>query len=148
FSCTVTRPLDVLSARRASRGRLPRLSRATGPGKVQSGRRNTNGNPDWQVGLDQAICHAMKVDLFDFELPEERIALRPAEPRDAAGMLVVRPGEPFEDRHARELPELLDPGDVLVFNDTKVIPAQLVGIRRRGDNAAEIDATLHMRIAP
>jgi len=90
----------------------------------------------------------MRVDLFDFELPEECIALRPASPRDAAKLLVVRPQGAFEDRSARDLPSLLDPGDVLVFNDTKVIPAQLAGIRRRGDASAEVDATLHMRVAP
>ncbi len=90
----------------------------------------------------------MRVDLFDFELPEDRIALRPAEPRDAARLLVVRPGTGLGDRRVADLPDLLDPGDLLVFNDTKVIPAQLTGIRRRGGAAAEIDATLHMRIAP
>ena len=90
----------------------------------------------------------MKVDLFDFELPEERIALRPAEPRDVARLLVVKPGATLEDRGVRDLPSLLDPGDLLVFNDTKVIPAQLSGLRRRGDAVAQIDATLHMRTAP
>jgi S-adenosylmethionine:tRNA ribosyltransferase-isomerase len=90
----------------------------------------------------------MKVDLFDFELPEDRIAMRPADPRDAARLLVVRRDASLDDRRVRDLPNLLDPGDLLVFNDTRVIPAQLAGIRRRGDNAAEIDATLHMRVAP
>ena len=89
----------------------------------------------------------MKVDLFDFDLPEERIALRPASPRDAARLLLVRPGEALADRHVRDLPALLDPGDVLVFNDTKVIPAQLQGIRRRDEAVAQVDATLHMRVA-
>lgn len=84
----------------------------------------------------------MRVDLFDFELPSERIALRPSKPRDAARMLVVRGEEPFFDRHVRDLPDLLQPGDVLVFNDTRVIPARLEG--RRGD--ARIGATLHKRI--
>ncbi len=88
----------------------------------------------------------MRVDLFDFELPDERIALRPAEPRDAARLLVVRPGKPPEDRIVSELPGLLRPGDALVFNDTKVIPAQLTGLRRRDGTVAQIDATLHMRI--
>jgi S-adenosylmethionine:tRNA ribosyltransferase-isomerase len=87
----------------------------------------------------------MKVDLFDFELPQERIALRPVRPRDAARMLVVRGGDaPFEDRGVRDLPQLLNPGDVLVFNDTRVIPAQLEG--RRADGEARISATLHKRI--
>ena len=84
----------------------------------------------------------MRVDLFDFELPPERIALRPARPRDAARMLVVEGQEPFADRHVRDLPSLLRAGDVLVFNDTRVIPAQLEG--RRGE--AQIGATLHKRL--
>ncbi|MDQ6432873.1 tRNA preQ1(34) S-adenosylmethionine ribosyltransferase-isomerase QueA [Mesorhizobium sp. LHD-90] len=90
----------------------------------------------------------MKVDLFDFELPEERIALRPAEPRDAARLLVVRQDGELEDRSVRDLPGLLRAGDALVFNDTKVIPAQLRGIRHRGEATAAVDATLHMRTAP
>jgi len=85
----------------------------------------------------------MRVDLFDFELPTERIALRPARPRDAARLLMVR-GSEIADHEVLELPELLEPGDVLVFNDTKVIPAQLEG--RRGE--ASIGATLHKREGP
>ncbi|SMH47854.1 tRNA preQ1(34) S-adenosylmethionine ribosyltransferase-isomerase QueA [Mesorhizobium australicum] len=90
----------------------------------------------------------MKVDLFDFDLPEDRIALRPAVPRDSAKLLVVRPGEALADRVVRDLPGLLRPGDALVFNDTKVIPAQLSGLRRRGEASARVDATLHMRVGP
>ena len=91
----------------------------------------------------------MRVDLFDFDLPDDRIALRPAEPRDSARLLVVRPDAAPEDRIMRDLPNLLRPGDALVFNDTKVIPAQLTGLRRReGGGVAQIDATLHMRVAP
>jgi S-adenosylmethionine:tRNA ribosyltransferase-isomerase len=90
----------------------------------------------------------MRVDFFDFDLPENRIALRPAEPRDSARLLVVRPGEALQDRTVRDLPDLLRPGDALVFNDTKVIPAQLRGVRRRGENVSHVDATLHMRVAP
>ncbi|WAJ30986.1 tRNA preQ1(34) S-adenosylmethionine ribosyltransferase-isomerase QueA [Antarcticirhabdus aurantiaca] len=95
----------------------------------------------------------MRVDLFDFELPEERIALRPAVPREAARLLAVAPGAPFRDLHVRDLVDELAPGDLLVFNDTKVIPAQLTGLRRReglapGEGTARIDATLHMRVAP
>lgn len=90
----------------------------------------------------------MKVDLFDFDLPEERVALRPAEPRDAARLLVVRPGEGLADRLVRDLPTLLAPGDAMVFNDTKVIPARLEGVRRRGETAARVEATLHMRLGP
>jgi S-adenosylmethionine:tRNA ribosyltransferase-isomerase len=84
----------------------------------------------------------MRVDLFDFELPPERIALRPARPRDAARMLVIERDKPFADRTVRDLPSLLRRGDVLVFNDTRVIPAQLEG--RRGE--AKIGATLHKRL--
>jgi S-adenosylmethionine:tRNA ribosyltransferase-isomerase len=89
----------------------------------------------------------MRVDQFDFDLPNERIALRPARPRDAARMLVVRPGkEPLlSDQGVRDLPAMLQPGDALVFNDTRVIPAQLEGTRLRGEIAAGIGATLHMR---
>lgn len=87
----------------------------------------------------------MRVEQFDFELPEDRIALRPVSPRDAARMLVV--GEKtLDDRTVRDLPSLLEPGDALVFNDTKVIPARLSGIRRRGEATAHIEATLHMRV--
>src|SRR5690242_19014239 len=82
----------------------------------------------------------MRVADFDFDLPAERIALRPARPRDSARLLVVD-GNEICDRAVLDLPELLEPGDVLVFNDTKVIPAQLEG--RRGD--ASIGATLHKR---
>ncbi|RWH75738.1 MAG: tRNA preQ1(34) S-adenosylmethionine ribosyltransferase-isomerase QueA [Mesorhizobium sp.] len=90
----------------------------------------------------------MRVDLFDFDLPEERIALRPAEPRDSARLLVVKSREALQDRIVSELPSLLRDGDVLVFNDTKVIPAQLKGVRKRGDAVAQVEATLHMRVAP
>ncbi len=83
----------------------------------------------------------MRVDAFDFDLPPERIALRPARPRDAARMLVVAGGA-MTDAGVRDLPQWLRPGDCLVFNDTRVIPAQLEG--RRGD--ARIGATLHKRI--
>lgn len=84
----------------------------------------------------------MRVDLFDFDLPSKHIALRPVRPRDAARMLLV-PGEGnFADHQVRDLPDLLEPGDVLVFNDTRVIPAQLEG--KRGE--ARIGATLHKRI--
>lgn len=88
----------------------------------------------------------MRVAEFDFELPPDRIALRPARPRDAARLLVVE-GERLEDRTVRDLPELLRPGDVLVFNDTKVIPAALSGRRiGRGDSAPRIETLLHQRL--
>ena len=85
----------------------------------------------------------MRVDLFDFDLPPDRIALRPARPRDSARLLSVR-GRDLGDHLFSDLPSLLRPGDVLVFNDTKVIPAQLEG--RRGE--ASIGATLHKREGP
>ena len=85
----------------------------------------------------------MRVSDFDFDLPAERIALRPARPRDSARLLVVKGGA-ISDHEVLELPSLLRPGDVLVFNDTKVIPAQLEG--RRGE--ASIGATLHKREGP
>jgi S-adenosylmethionine:tRNA ribosyltransferase-isomerase len=90
----------------------------------------------------------MRTDLFDFDLPPDRIALRPASPRDSARLLVVRPGaEPLlEDRFVRDLPGLLAPGDQLVVNDTKVIPAQLCG--RVAGSAARISATLIKRLGP
>ncbi len=89
----------------------------------------------------------MKVDLFDFDLPDDRIALRPAEPRDAARLLVIEPGRAHADRIVRDLPALLKPGDALVFNDTRVIPAQLFGRRERDGQSASVEATLHMRVA-
>ncbi|MEE4450176.1 tRNA preQ1(34) S-adenosylmethionine ribosyltransferase-isomerase QueA [Novosphingobium resinovorum] len=84
----------------------------------------------------------MRVDLFDFDLPTDLIALRPARPRDAAKLLVADGDAPFADHHVRDLPGRLRAGDVLVFNDTRVIPAQLEGTR----GEARIGATLHKRI--
>jgi S-adenosylmethionine:tRNA ribosyltransferase-isomerase len=91
----------------------------------------------------------MRVDLFDFELPPERIALRPAMPRDAARMLIVTPGtsKPFSDRTIRDLPDFLRPGDVLVVNNTRVIPARLEGVRSRGTTQAKIEVLLHKRLS-
>ncbi|WEK41694.1 MAG: tRNA preQ1(34) S-adenosylmethionine ribosyltransferase-isomerase QueA [Candidatus Sphingomonas colombiensis] len=85
----------------------------------------------------------MNVDLFDFTLPAERIALRPASPRESARMLVVR-GDGMHDRTVSDLPSELRAGDLLVFNDTRVIPAQLEGMRGN----ARIGATLHKREGP
>src|ERR1700682_1709914 len=90
----------------------------------------------------------MRTDLFDFELPAERIALRPARPRDAARLLVVTPGIGLEDRAVRDLPELLRPGDALVVNDTRVIPAELRGERARDGGSARVSATLLKRLDP
>lgn len=83
----------------------------------------------------------MRVDLFDFDLPQDRIALRPVSPRDAARMLLVD-GKAMADHGVMDLPGLLRSGDCLVFNDTRVIPAQLEGMRGN----ARIGATLHRRI--
>ncbi len=83
----------------------------------------------------------MRVDLFDFDLPPELIASRPAVPRDSARLLSV--GAALQDHIVRELPALLRPGDLLVFNDTRVIPARLFG--KRG--AAAVEVTLHKNVA-
>jgi len=92
----------------------------------------------------------LRVADFDFDLPEELIALRPATPRDSARLLVVCEGATsFEEATVRDLPRFLEPGDVCVFNDTRVIPAQLFGVRpARGDSAeSAIEVTLHKREA-
>ena len=93
----------------------------------------------------------MRVDQFDFDLPDENIALRPMSPRDQARLLVVRPdgAAVLEDARVCDLPSFLKPGDALVFNDTKVIPAQLEGVRLRdGAERTPVSATLHMRVDP
>jgi S-adenosylmethionine:tRNA ribosyltransferase-isomerase len=90
----------------------------------------------------------MRVDQFDFELPEERIALHPAEPRDAARLLVVEPDGTLTDRRVRDLLDILRPGDVLVINDTRVIPAELSGIRIRGESRRKVSFNLHKRLDP
>ena len=84
---------------------------------------------------------------FDFDLPDERIALRPAVPRDSARLMVVRDGR-VEDRVVRDLADLLEPGDALVFNDTRVIPARLDGVRERDGTSVRVEATLHQRLSP
>jgi S-adenosylmethionine:tRNA ribosyltransferase-isomerase len=92
----------------------------------------------------------VRTDLFDFDLPEDRIALRPTSPRDSARLLVVRANGALEHRHVRDLPELLRSGDVLVVNDTKVMPVRLPGrreAREQGEGAA-IEVTLIARTAP
>lgn len=90
----------------------------------------------------------MRVDAFDYHLPEELIALRPAAPRDAARLLVVTPeaASAFADRTVLDLPDLLHPGDAIVFNDTKVIPAELRGRRTREGISAHVSVTLTERI--
>src|SRR5215468_6276815 len=99
----------------------------------------------------------MRTDLFDFDLPDDRIALEPVSPRDAARLLLVggpsssaRPasgaGPHLEDRRVADLPDLLRPGDVLVLNDTRVIRAALTGERLRGANRAAVAFNLHKRL--
>ena len=90
----------------------------------------------------------MKVDAFDFDLPPQLIALRPAEPREAARLLRVAPGGTLTDHTVGDLPDLLRPGDLMVVNDTRVIPARLRGVRRRGEAAAKVETMLHLREAP
>lgn len=90
----------------------------------------------------------MKLSDFDFDLPEDLIALRPARPRDSARLLHVR-GDTLEDLGVRDLPGLLQPGDLLVFNDTRVIPAALTGVRparaHGGGGDVEVEINLHKR---
>src|SRR5690349_20937696 len=90
----------------------------------------------------------MRTADFDFELPEDRIALHPAVPRDAARLLVVRPdSDPLLADHViGDLPALLRPDDVLVFNDTRVIPAALEGMRIRGPHETPVSFNLTKRV--
>jgi S-adenosylmethionine:tRNA ribosyltransferase-isomerase len=90
----------------------------------------------------------MRLAEFDFDLPDDSIALRPARPRDAARLLVVRADAALADRHVADLPSLLSGGDALVFNDTRVIAARLVGVRERDGGVARIEATLIERRSP
>src|ERR1700761_6160698 len=89
----------------------------------------------------------MDVSLFDFDLPEARIALRPAVPRDSARMLVVWPDGRLEHRLIRDLPDYLRAGDALLVNDTRVIPARLHGQRLRATGPARIEILLHRRLS-
>ena len=89
----------------------------------------------------------MQLSDFDFELPEDRIALRPAEPRDSARLLQVRPGGVLSDHTVRGLPSLLRSGDILVVNETRVIPARLRGRRLRASSDIAVEATLHQRVS-
>ena len=94
----------------------------------------------------------MRTDLFDFDLPEGAIALHPVQPRDTSRLLVVRPvnagdNADLTDKIVSDLPNLLQPGDALVFNDTRVIPAALSGIRVRGEAQAKVDFNLTKRVS-
>ena len=103
---------------------------------------------DHPLPQGERVRVTMRTDLFDFNLPADRIALRPASPRDAARLLVVRPcaTPELEDRGVRELPEFLRTGDALVVNDTKVIQARLVGRRLGRPTEPRIEATLVKRL--
>ncbi|MCF6321558.1 MAG: tRNA preQ1(34) S-adenosylmethionine ribosyltransferase-isomerase QueA [Rhizobiaceae bacterium] len=89
----------------------------------------------------------MDVDQFDFILPQENIALRPAEPRDSSRLLVIKAEGELEDRKFGDLLDYLNPGDALVFNDTRVIPAQFEGRRERDGIVARVSITLHRRLS-
>ncbi len=109
-------------------------------------RYNLSSRTDGRVYPGHRHLSTMRTDLFDFELPESNIALRPASPRDAARMLVVTPDEPLADAVVRDLRGFLKAGDQLVVNDTKVIPAQLSGRRLGRETEPKIDATMIKRI--
>jgi S-adenosylmethionine:tRNA ribosyltransferase-isomerase len=91
----------------------------------------------------------MRIDAFDFDLPADRVALHPARPRDSARLLFAPPGR-IEDRIVRDLPEILHPGDLLVVNDTRVMPAALEGLRdgRGGGEPVRVEINLHKRVSP
>jgi S-adenosylmethionine:tRNA ribosyltransferase-isomerase len=90
----------------------------------------------------------MQLADFDFHLPDDLIALRPASPRDAARLLRVTPGLPLADLKVSDLPDQLRAGDLLVLNDTRVIPARLKGVRSREASRIAVEATLHRRLSP
>lgn len=107
-------------------------------------------NPPTESGTAQRLPDSREtLATYDFPLPTERIALHPARPRDAARLLTVNRSGPgaLEDRIVRDLPSLLRPGDALVFNDTKVIPARLWGSRERAGSVVRVEVMLHKRIA-
>jgi S-adenosylmethionine:tRNA ribosyltransferase-isomerase len=116
--------------------------------EVSNLRRRYAGAAGVSSGWRDALRGRMRLADFDFELPDSRIALRPAVPRDSARLLLVAPGAALADRRVRDLPDLLRPGDALVFNDTRVIPARLKGVRRRGEGVVAVEATLHKRLSP
>lgn len=97
------------------------------------------------VSTDPMTRPDLPVDLFDFELPEDRIALRPVQPRTAARLL-VSDRDDLADKSISDLPDLLRAGDILVFNDTKVIPARLSGQRHRAETTVNVEANLIERV--
>ena len=98
--------------------------------------------------LIAVMSQSLSLADFDFDLPEDRIALRPATPRTAARLLVVPDSAPLQDLTILDLPSLLRPGDILVFNDTRVIPARLFGARLRAGASVKVEALLHRRLGP
>ena len=98
--------------------------------------------------VGELVEPSMRLSDFDFDLPEDRIALRPAQPRDGARLLMVESGQALQDRHVRDLPDLLRPGDLVLFNDSRVIPARLNGVRPREGSTVAVEATLHKRLSP
>lgn len=95
------------------------------------------------------VATDLPLSAFDFELPDSAIALRPVEPRDQARLLLIEPNtDRLEDHHVFDLPDFLRPGDVLIVNDTRVIPARLNGTRTRDGSSVAVEATLHKRTAP
>lgn len=90
----------------------------------------------------------MDVSLFDFHLPEDNIALRPSEPRDASRLLVVKPETSLQDSHFKNLADHLKEGDAIVLNKTSVLPARLSGLRYRGENTATMEITLLKQLSP
>jgi S-adenosylmethionine:tRNA ribosyltransferase-isomerase len=108
-------------------------------------RGSDNGFPAGANGVGEA---RMTLDDFDFDLPDDRIALRPVSPRDAARLLQVDASGALSDHRVADLPLLLRPGDALVFNDTRVIAARLFGVRDRAGQTCRVEATLHRRLSP
>jgi len=102
----------------------------------------------WVSAFAGMSSGSMRLSDFDFDLPDDCIALRPAQPRDSARLLLVEPDAELQDLHVHDLPSLLRPGDLLLFNDTRVIPARLNGMRPREDSMVAVEATLHKRLSP
>ncbi len=142
--------LHLLHGRAAPRSQLHGLGR--GHRRHGAHRRPAQGRAAARARQDLSppgwLPTSLKLSDFDFDLPDDRIALRPANPRDSARMLVVDAEGGLADRTVRDLPSLLRPGDIVVLNDTKVIPARLSGLREREGSVVRVEATLHRRLSP
>jgi S-adenosylmethionine:tRNA ribosyltransferase-isomerase len=136
--------------RRPSRWRDTRSPARLRPGFAFRRRKSFRADAFGAISLSSNPEWPMRVALFDFDLPDELVALRPAEPRESARLLAVDPGPPLslEDRRVGELPDLLRPGDCLILNDTRVLPARLFGQRLRGDVSSNVEVTLLKRLDP